>query len=415
MYKYDSMRKVWLLLCILIYNIGIVWAYSQFSESQLLEVDEEINNNLDLTCEEKKEKSKYFYLLAQKSLAIRKAFSTINTKIDKVQLTKKDEDSIAYRIKLLKRFNSTKRNQILKNLKNTQLIAFEIWRLYELESNPQFEWYWRTLQPTPVFSLPINNPDISFIMWWEGTTGIHFDKTNLIRELLVVYPKDTILALVKKIEKGKYTYYQVRTSEFDGEGMEGYDYYVDSRFIEVSKHKEKDRIPKLPSREQVLKNMHDALGSAYVRWWTWYQGIPQMVSYFPSSFPLNNKELAQKTLKWVDCSWLLYQATDWYTPRNTSWLLGYWKAVEIEGKSVDEIVKELKPLDLIVWAGHVVIVYDNKNVIESRWKDNFAWWVILTNIKVRLKEIMETRSPVNNRTASKLASWNKFVIRRWYY
>lgn len=160
--------------------------------------------------------------------------------------------------------------------------------------------------------------------------------------------------------------------------------------------------------------MYNALGSAYVRGWTWYQGIPQMTSYFPSSYEMNKKILAQKTLKGVDCSWLLYQATDGYTPRNTWWLLWYWRAVEVEGKSVDEIVKQLKPLDLIVRAGHVVIVYDQNRVIESRWFDNFQWGVMLTNTKERLKEIMETRSPVNNWTASKLASSAKFVVRRWY-
>ena len=63
----------------------------------------------------------------------------------------------------------------------------------------------------------------------------------------MVYPQDTALTLIKKITKGKYTYYQVRTPEFDGEKDEKYDYYVDSRFIEVSKEKPKDRIPKLPS------------------------------------------------------------------------------------------------------------------------------------------------------------------------
>jgi hypothetical protein len=39
---------------------------------------------------------------------------------------------------------------------------------------------------------------------------------------------------------------------------------------------------------------------------------------------------------------------------------------------------------------------------------------MLTNTKERLKEIMETRSPVNNWTASKLPSSAKFVVRRWY-
>jgi len=408
------MRKLILWGIILLVNFWIVSAYLPLTETQLSTIDSEINSNQHLTYAEKKAKSEYFYWLAEKNLAIRKAFSSISTKITKVNLSEKDNETVNYRINILKVLAKAQRNEILTKLKNIQTMAEELWRLYEIESSPNFVWFWRTLMPTPVYSLIRDEPDINYIMWWEGTTGLHFDKTNLIRELLVVYPQDTALTLIKKITKGKYTYYQVRTPEFDGEKDEKYDYYVDSRFIEVSKEKPKDRIPKLPSREQVLKNMYNALGSAYVRGWTWYQGIPQMTSYFPSSYEMNKKILAQKTLKGVDCSWLLYQATDGYTPRNTWWLLWYWRAVEVEGKSVDEIVKQLKPLDLIVRAGHVVIVYDQNRVIESRWFNNFQWGVMLTNTKERLKEIMETRSPVNNWTASKLASSAKFVVRRWY-
>ena len=408
------MKKTLIVFILIFIQLWRTWAYSSLSESQLLEIDEQINSTNDKSLAEKKKLSDYFYWLAQKNLAIRKAFLSINTKIDGISLTKKDQQTIDYRIAALKTMNKTAKNEILAKLKHVQYIAEELWRLYEIESSPLFEGYWVALSPTPVFSLDSNNPDISYVMWWEWTTGLHLDSTNLIRELTVVYPQWTVFSLIRKVTKGKYTYYQVRTKEFDGKSSPTYDYYVDSRFIEVSKTKPKDRISHLPSREQVLKNLYSALGSAYVRWGSWYQGIPEMSLYFPSSYTLNKWEQSQKTLKGVDCSWLLYQATDGYTPRTSYWLVGYWEAIDISWNTVNQIIQKLKPLDLIVRGWHVIIVYDNTYVIESRRKNNFKWGVMLTKIKDRLNEIFETRKPVNNRYGSSLPAAEKFVVRRRY-
>ena len=73
-------------------------------------------------------------------------------------------------------------------------------------------------------------------------------------------------------------------------------------------------------------------------------------------------------LKGVDCSGLLYWATNGATPRNTSALVNYGTGVMIMGLSIDQILTELKPLDLIVWSGHVLIVLPGERVIESTWK-----------------------------------------------
>jgi hypothetical protein len=71
-------------------------------------------------------------------------------------------------------------------------------------------------------------------------------------------------------------------------------------------------------------------------------------------------------------------------------------------------VKELQPLDLIVWKGHVVIVFDKDNTIESRHPHG----VILTPIKERFEEILQDRLPVNDYDAG-LQQGKPFVIRRW--
>ena len=82
----------------------------------------------------------------------------------------------------------------------------------------------------------------------------------------------------------------------------------------------------------------------------------------------------------------------------------YEKGLEIEKVPIKKIIKLLEPLDLLVFKGHVIIVLDNKNVIESREYKG----VIATPIEVRLEELMLTKKPVNT-----YKNADDFVIRRW--
>ena len=95
------MRKLILWGIILLVNFWIVSAYLPLTETQLSTIDSEINSNQHLTYAEKKAKSEYFYWLAEKNLAIRKAFSSISTKITKVNLSEKDNETVNYRINIL--------------------------------------------------------------------------------------------------------------------------------------------------------------------------------------------------------------------------------------------------------------------------------------------------------------------------
>jgi hypothetical protein len=64
--------------------------------------------------------------LAEKNLAIRKAFSSISTKITKVELSEKDNQTVNYRINILKVLAKAQRNEILTKLKNIQTMAEEL-------------------------------------------------------------------------------------------------------------------------------------------------------------------------------------------------------------------------------------------------------------------------------------------------
>ena len=127
---------------------------------------------------------------------------------------------------------------------------------------------------------------------------------------------------------------------------------------------------------------------------------------------VGNKELWQ--LAGLDCSGLLYEATGGWTPRNTSALVSFGKPVDINGLSADSIAGKIRPLDLIVWQGHLIIVLDHGEVIESRlYCDGRKNGVIIKPLKERLHEILSARNPSNSLGAKGNVSKKTFVIRRW--
>jgi hypothetical protein len=67
----------------------------------------------------------------------------------------------------------------------------------------------------------------------------------------------------------------------------------------------------------------------------------------------------------VDCSGLIYWASNGVTSRNTSWLVQDDTRLSIVGKSLEQITGMLEPLDIIVWKGHMMVVLDDEHTIES--------------------------------------------------
>jgi len=146
-------------------------------------------------------------------------------------------------------------------------------------------------------------------------------------------------------------------------------------------------------------------------------GIPELLHYYPPRTSITNKKKRLWILQGLDCSGLLYEATRGYTPRNTRQLIHAGDPVDIEGLSILKIMKEVKPLDLIVWRGHVVIVLDDQHVIESRLKyvndiEGNDSGVRIRSLRTVLKEITKNRKPVNVYDVHE--SSRVFVVRRWY-
>lgn len=158
--------------------------------------------------------------------------------------------------------------------------------------------------------------------------------------------------------------------------------------------------PSSLKKDTVLKRLRSAMGTPYI--WGANQRDGVILNGMSGGYA------------GLDCSGLLYEATEGLTPRNTAELVTYGQAVPIAGLSRDQIIARLKPLDLIVWKGHVVIVADREQTIESvLWcKRPGNGGVVTAPLRNRLGEIMTRRKGVN--------SWPEgggkpqlFVVRRW--
>lgn len=224
------------------------------------------------------------------------------------------------------------------------------------------------------------------------------DSCGQIRAVEFVALPGTVFTLDGEQKNGDLTVYRVTSGDYPYPTKTGY--YVDSRYLRLATDKPAERAPTLPPRDTIIFRMKQRLGSGYV----WGGNVAGGVTngWGESTTPL---------LAGVDCSGLLYEATGGYTPRNTSALVQYGRGVQIGGKDAASLTRELRPLDLIVWPGHVLIVIDEGDVIESRLVCGTpSAGVRIRPLRQALTEIMKTRRPVD----SIAQRGTEFVVRRWY-
>jgi cell wall-associated NlpC family hydrolase len=173
----------------------------------------------------------------------------------------------------------------------------------------------------------------------------------------------------------------------------------------------------LPSKEEIIRRLRNSVGVAYVWGGNVRLGIPELADLYPVIENKHASYTGKKSfpLAGLDCSGLLYEASGGWTPRNTSELVTYGKSVAIEGLDAWEIERRLRPLDLIVWPGHVLIALDQGEVIESRLHcDGQKSGVIISLLPKRLSEILRNRKPVNTIEAKRKTTEKTFVVRRWF-
>lgn len=224
-----------------------------------------------------------------------------------------------------------------------------------------------TTLPTPVYNTP-------YFPHLQST--LPKDSQGLIKSVEAIAFPGTKLTCVKEEACNAL---QVTLSEYPSETS----LYVDSRFLAPCPPNTPERIKRLPSSEAMLQWMVSLVGTRYFWGGNWAQGIPEMLEMYPNLRSSDDQEDA--LCKGVDCSGLLFQASQGATPRNTSQLIHYGKEIEVDVFSLKDVQDALEPLDLIVWKGHVLIVLSPQEVIESRLNDG----VVITPFHVRYPQILE--------------------------
>lgn len=255
-----------------------------------------------------------------------------------------------------------------------------------------------SLNYTPV----LNTPEYESVFGGKSGDKVKLDKEGLIREMEFIAMPNTVFEILETIPKAGYDIYRVITNDYQYKG----DFYIDSRFVRVTDSRQEDRWKVIPTKDEILKNMNALEGYPYMWGGNASRGINEMLTYYKPKGEISDAVKSNWIMKGVDCSGLIYESTGGATPRNTSSLITYGKGIEIESLPAVEIAKKLQPLDIIVWSGHVIIVLDEKTVIESTPVSG----VHKTDLVSRLNSVMEERTPVNDWTST---SGKRFVIRRW--
>ncbi len=271
-----------------------------------------------------------------------------------------------------------------------------------IESGP-LKLYAVSKYPTPV----LNTPYIDSVYGGKDGNTLKKSKTGLIKELEYVAYAGSSFEILNIVNKGSHSIYKVSAAEYLIPELK-IDLFIDSRFVDTTSIEPKRRVAILPKKDDIIKFMYENIGALYVWGGNNIEGVSEMFSFYPPKGKLEQKEKKEWGLKGLDCSGLIYQATDGYTPRNTHQLVHYGSSVEIEGLSVNQIISKVEPLDLIVWKGHVIIITDSKTTIQSA---HSAWGVVKKDLDDVLRQLLLKRKAVNEWVDD---GTKQFVIRRWY-
>lgn len=149
--------------------------------------------------------------------------------------------------------------------------------------------------------------------------------------------------------------------------------------------------------QEIKKRLESCIGKPYL----WGGNHVNLTSSFIHKFSISKKskrELRAIKLEGLDCSGLLFYATNFNTPRNTSQLQYFGEPV------LD--VEDIQPLDLIMTQGHVQIVLDKTHIIQSRQNRG----VYVSKIKDEISRLLKKRNLKAN-----VSGLNDFSIRRFQF
>ncbi len=259
------------------------------------------------------------------------------------------------------------------------------------------QYYGIANMPAPI----LNTADFKGVFGGETGIEVRTDEFGFIAELEFIALPGTAFEIIESYPVDRHFIYEVRTNDYPYPEIS---LYADSRFLDITDIPPFDRKLRPIFVEEIQENLINLIGVPYLWGGNYSAGIPEMLEFYKPTGEIDRKTRNKWILKGVDCSGLLYEATEGFTPRNTSGLENFGSVVDILNKNSDEIIMNLQPLDLILWKGHVIIVLDEEKLIESIPERG----VITTKIYDRFREILSEFTPANY-----LNSDDEFIIRRW--
>jgi hypothetical protein len=231
---------------------------------------------------------------------------------------------------------------------------------------------------------------------------LQLDPCKGVRPIEFVALPGTLFRIEGEQQDDGVTVYRVTTKDYPCRNKTGY--FVDARFLKLVTAPLQERPRALPPLAEVQQRLLAALGKPYVWGGNLKEGVPLLKELYPEADPLAG----------VDCSGLLYEATDGFTPRNSPALTAFGSGVPVAGLSAERVEQSLQPLDLIVWKGHVMVVLDRDSIIESVMGcGGGGGGVRLRPRKEALLRLMEHRKPMDQ-YPSGAAGAKGFVVRRWF-
>lgn len=267
------------------------------------------------------------------------------------------------------------------------------------------------LGPVPV----LNTPDFRSVFGGNDGRTLALDPCGQPRALEFIALPGTAFRIEAVIRVFPFPVYRVTSDEYPYPSTTGY--YVDSRMVRTADSPPPQRIRSLPDQKTIVSRLVSAVGTHYLWGSNLRRGIPALLSLYPpaSGRKIDNSTREARALRGLDCSGLLYEATDGWTPRNTSALVSYGSPVKIAGLDANGIVQRVQPLDLIVWKGHVMIILDRERLIESRLDcKGTDGGVRIRNLKEALRQLLANRMPLNEYEGRDSTASKGFVIRRWH-
>lgn len=234
----------------------------------------------------------------------------------------------------------------------------------------------RSIGSTPI----LNRKDFSYVFGGYGY-GLLLDEKGLLKSLEMIAPSGSYFHVISIHDDLGHAIYEITFHDYPSK----YPLFLDSRFVEkVSKVQIKEK--KLPDLDLILDRLKNMISLPYVWGGNVSQGVPEMLDFYPPKRELTFHEKINWIMQGVDCSGMLYEATEGFFPRNTSDLIKLAIPYRLNDRNIPVLSKELNPLDVVVYKGHVIITFNKNHFIESR---AHRGGVFLTEKETRLKLLLK--------------------------